>query len=141
MSPKMIIFGLLGLALVSFGMYALKTYNQLKADDKARIQTIITLTENVAKEASRADNQETRANIAEANNASLTASLADMQEAQVKINTEFTEFRTTANAQISVLQKHDLEKLLEARPELVLKNVNKATADRFKQVEGLLDGN
>jgi len=141
MNPKMIIFGLLGLALVSFGMYALKTYNQLKADEKARIQAIITLTENVAKEASRADNQETRANIAEANNENLKASLAAAQEAQTKINSEFTEFRSTANSQIAVLQKHDLGKLLEAKPELVLRNVNKATAERFKQVEGLLDGN
>lgn len=141
MNPKMIIFGLLGLALVSFGMYGLKTYNQMKADEKARIQAIITLTENVAKEASRADNQETRANIAEATNANLRESLVASQAAQKKINTEFTEFRTTANSQIAVLQKHDLQALLDAKPELVVKKVNQATASRFQQVEELLDGN
>lgn len=63
-----------------------------------------------------------------------------MAEARVKLlEGDYDGYRRDSQAQIDALRKHDLRKLVNSKPKLIERLANAATADRFKQVQGLIN--
>ncbi len=140
MNPLMILKGakvFVIVAVMAFGLTVLKTCEKNRVAE--RDAAITANAEKVSAQANAANldiaNQQLQV-IAEAQANALEAAAA----ARVKIDTEFQEIRQVQNEQKSLLEGNRLNNAVAGRRELIESLANKATRERFDEVEAIFDG-
>jgi len=141
MNPLAILKGAKVFLIIAVAMAALAFLNKCENTRVAERDAAITANaEKVSAQANAAALATANAQL-EAIAKATAAALEAAAKARVEIDSRFVAIQKTQNEQKAILESNRLDKLISGRKRsLVLLRVNKATRERFDEVEAIFDG-
>ncbi len=125
------------IGVLAFGLMVLNTCEKNRVAE--RDAAITANAEKVSAQANAAALATANAQL-EAIARATAAALEAAAKARVEIDTRFVEIQKTQNEQKSLLESNRLNALVKRKRSLILLRVNKATRERFDEVEEIFDG-
>ncbi len=134
-----IISGVKWAAVLAVITLVVVTYRQQVADARNMRDSLITVNAEKISEQARAQELENANVILQS---VLTISLESAEESRIAVealNEHFAEFRIESDAQKNVFDEHNLQNLANKKRGLIEKLSNKATKERFNELESLFN--
>jgi hypothetical protein len=141
MNPLMILKGMKVFVIAGVLLYGLTMVNDYRKDQQAKTDALITAN-------AKAVSAEARAQTIAIANAQLEAiteaqsqALIAASEARSQIDEQFKQIQKTQNEQKSLLESNRLNEAVKGKRTLIVLRANRATKERFDEVESIFDGN
>jgi hypothetical protein len=137
----MILKGMKVFVIAGVLLYGLTMVNDYRKDQQAKTDALITAN-------AKAVSAEARAQTIAIANAQLEAiteaqsqALIAASEARSQIDEQFKQIQKTQNEQKSLLESNRLNEAVKGKRTLIVLRANRATKERFDEVESIFDGN
>lgn len=140
MNPMMILKGAKWFAIAGLAAFVLYQFNAFVKSERAETDALITANATAVSAQARAQALATANAQLEAVNRAQTDALLKAAEAQEELRQEFAEMRKTQLEQKELLEGDRLNRAVRGKREWVERLSNRATRERFDEVEEIFDG-
>ena len=140
MNPLMILKGAKWFAIAGLVAFALYQLNDYRKTEQAETDALITANATAVSAEAKAQALATANAQLEAVNRTTTEALLKAVEKQEELREEFNKFRKTQLEQKELLEGDRLNRAIRGKREWVERLSNRATRERFDEVEEIFDG-